>query len=677
MSTIAVFNFDKDIRGYGVREVTRNLSITSIRPESKSVLRGILSAAFALFLLCLLPQMAAAQTVNYYTPTNTAAQAITDNGCTAGNSVVRDFTVSGSYRVGDVNLGVLIGHTYRSDLRITLKSPQNTTVTVLTWAGNVQSGDNYNDLLDDEAATAITGHNATVTDPLTPVPNPPGVNYSHSFRPSNLLSAFDGQQANGTWTMTICDAVAGDTGTLQRADLVITSTPPFADLSLSKTVGSTGGSSATYNLTVTNSLNSDLSTSGITVRDILPSGVTFVSASGTGTYNNGTGIWTVGTLAPGQSASISLNVTVTATSGTVITNIAEITASSAFDVDSTVNNGVTTEDDYSSATFTAGGRLPGIAPVMTCPVGSTLFDWDGRSWAAGSLTNNYLLNNVGTFNIAVSTTGVLVSPSPTLNANLTGGIIPAEQSLFMNMNNTAQAQSTKVDITLPTAVNGLQFKMFDVDFGAASYADKMIVTGKFNGANVTPILTNGVSNYVVGNVAIGDAGAADTSADGNVTVTFTSPVDTVTVEYGNHTTAPADPTNQWASVHDITFCNAQATLSVTKISSIITDGISTTNPKFIPGATVQYCITVTNAGSGTTTAVSATDTLPTNVTFVAGSMRSGATCGAATTVEDDDNAGADETDPFGMSIAGTTMTGTAASLPPNGSLAMTLLTTVN
>ena len=71
------------------------------------------------------------------------------------------------------------------------------------------------------------------------------------------------------------------------------------------------------------------------------------------------------------------------------------------------------------------------------------------------------------------------------------------------------------------------------------------------------------------------------------------------------------------------------------------------------------------------------DTLPANVTFVSGSMRSGTTCAGAATVEDDNNTGADESDPFGISITGTTITGVAATLAAGTSFAMVFNVFVN
>jgi uncharacterized repeat protein (TIGR01451 family) len=64
---------------------------------------------------------------------------------------------------------------------------------------------------------------------------------------------------------------------------------------------------------------------------------------------------------------------------------------------------------------------------------------------------------------------------------------------------------------------------------------------------------------------------------------------------------------------------ASAALSVAKTSSVISDPFNnTTNPKAIPGAIVQYSITVTNTGASAATGVGINDPLPANTTFVQG-----------------------------------------------------------
>lgn len=60
-----------------------------------------------------------------------------------------------------------------------------------------------------------------------------------------------------------------------------------------------------------------------------------------------------------------------------------------------------------------------------------------------------------------------------------------------------------------------------------------------------------------------------------------------------------------------------ASLTALKRSKIISDPVNgASNPKFIPGATIEYCISIANAaGSATATNITATDVLPTQVTY--------------------------------------------------------------
>ena len=603
---------------------------------------------------------------------NTTTGSIVDNGNSCTGQLVRTFSVGTSYTVYDVDIGILLDHTFRRDLRLTLISPAGTSVQFMRNTGG--GADNLNVRFDDEASADISTH---TTNDSTGGTVPP---YASSFIPRSALSAFDGEDAQGSWTLQICDSANQDTGTFLRADLYITDPPPHADLSLSKTVSNAtpaNGASISYTLTVTNAGTSTLAATGVAVQDSLPLGVGFVSASGTGSYDSGTGVWTVGSLAIGASANLTINLTVTAKAGATVTNSAEVSASSATDPDSTPNNGSTTEDDDASVSFTVSGtRSAGTPPTLSCPVGTTLLDWDAQSWTSGSLTGSASVSNVGTIDVVVVSGGTFLSPLA-LTTNNTGGLVPAQLSLYQLLDHPNQSAVTTTTFTLPTAVPGLQFTVFDVDFASGQFADKLIVTGSFNGSPVTPILTNGVVNFVTGNVSIGDGGAASTVADGNVVITFASPVDTVVVSYGNHTTAPTNPGQQGISIHDMTLCNPVADIAVTKVASVLSDGISASNPFSVPGATIRYCILVTNNGSATATAVTMSDAVPGDVTYVPGSLASGTSCANANTAEDDDAAGGDESDPFGMSVSGSTVSGVATSLGPTSGFAMVFHATVD
>ena len=83
------------------------------------------------------------------------------------------------------------------------------------------------------------------------------------------------------------------------------------------------GDTIIYTLQVTNN-GPDPATNAV-VSDVLPSGVTYVSHSG-GTYDSGTGVWTVGNLAVGVSSTLRITTTVDpGTAGQTITNTAVIT----------------------------------------------------------------------------------------------------------------------------------------------------------------------------------------------------------------------------------------------------------------------------------------------------------------------------------------------------------------
>jgi hypothetical protein len=81
-----------------------------------------------------------------------------------------------------------------------------------------------NTVLDEQGTNSIQS--------ITAAGNP----YSATFIPSGSLSAFNGQNPNGTWTFNIADLAAQDTGTLRffsitiRTNLPATCTPPVSNV---------------------------------------------------------------------------------------------------------------------------------------------------------------------------------------------------------------------------------------------------------------------------------------------------------------------------------------------------------------------------------------------------------------------------------------------------------------
>ena len=581
--------------------------------ESRQTIVSRIAQALLALLALAFGQAASGQAITTYTNTTSAAINATTT-CTT--PLVRNFTVGTSFTVADVDLGVFATHSWRGDIRITLQAPDGTRVQLVDGNTQTISGDNFNVLLNDSGTQVVNTDSATGNHSTTAPPP-----FQNNFIPNSPLSAFVGKNSQGTWRMEICDQYPqSDNGTFTYAALYLTAAPAnYADLSLAMSVSPTNpaaGANVTYTLQVNNAASSPATATGVTVTDVLPAGTAFVSTNGS--YNSTTGVWTVGSLTPGQTKSLTITINVTAMASATVGNSAEITASSVPDIDSTPNNGVTTEDDYASASFTVqGARIAGIPPTLGCSAGSLLFDWDINAWATGSLNNSYALAGIGTINFAITSTGNWVNnatyggQSPTRSNAITGGLSPAQQALTEYLDFNFQSETATTTITLPTAVPGAQFTIFDIDYNANQFADKVVISGKFNGATVLPTLTNGTSNYVVGNTAIGDVGGNNTTAQGNVVVTFSQPVDTIIIVYGNATTAPADPGGQAMAIHDITFCRPVATLTVTKLSTVVSDPVNgTSNPKNIPGAVVEYCILMQNPGSGTATNLVGNDNIP-------------------------------------------------------------------
>ena len=116
--------------------------------------------------------------------------------------------------------------------------------------------------------------------------------------------------------------------------------------------GFTPGTSVTYTLTVTNEGPSPAT--GVIARDKLPSGVTFVSAEGDGTYDAASGKWDLSSEVIEKDATRTLRITVTidaSAAGSVVTNTATIEKQDQI--------GDKKPDNTSSADLTAGYTIAG------------------------------------------------------------------------------------------------------------------------------------------------------------------------------------------------------------------------------------------------------------------------------------------------------------------------------
>lgn len=111
----------------------------------------------------------------------------------------------------------------------------------------------------------------------------------------------------------------------------------------------------TYTITVTN--NGPATATGIEIANTLPSGLAFTSKTESqGNFNFWGGVWTVGTLNSGATATLDI-VLFTLNNSAAISNFAQVKAANENDSDSTPNNssGVATEDDEDSVTIVPAG----------------------------------------------------------------------------------------------------------------------------------------------------------------------------------------------------------------------------------------------------------------------------------------------------------------------------------
>jgi len=194
-----------------------------------------------------------------------ATVAIPDNVPAGINLVI---PVSGVGTISDVNFKVDgtasddpastlpgVNHSWVGDLVIKVTSPGATTVTIYDQPGVPAStfgcaSNNLAQVILDDDGGFPTVETQCATDG-TAFP-------SGSFSPSNAMTAFDGQNANGNWTINISDVAGGDTGSARAVSLIFggaCGTPTSTNTPTATFTGTpvaTSTSTATHTPTATN-----------------------------------------------------------------------------------------------------------------------------------------------------------------------------------------------------------------------------------------------------------------------------------------------------------------------------------------------------------------------------------------------------------------------------------------
>ena len=444
---------------------------------------------------------------------------------------------------------------------------------------------------------------------------------------------------------------------------------PQADLSIAKSDGKTSvvpGTNNTYTITVTN--NGPSSVTGATVSDVLPTGVTFVSATGGATYDAGTNTvhFTAGILAPGGATSFQLTVAVSASATGTLSNTATVSPPAGVTDPDGTNNSATDTDNLTPeadlSIFKSDGKdnvVAGTNTTYTITVTN-----NGPSTVTGATVRDVLPAGTtfvsapgGTYDVGTNTvtftTGTL-APGGTTNFQLTLAIDPGLTTPLVNTATVAPPAGVTDPVTGNNSSTDTDALTLQADLSITKTDGKSSAVPGTNTTYTITVTNNGPST-VTGAVVSDPLPAGTTFVlatngatydAGSNTVSFTtgtlapgafvsfdltlaiSPTATGSVSNTATVSPPSgvtDPTGGNNSATDTDTLTPQADLSITK-SDFVTRNVPKTNE--VPGTNVTYLITVTNNGPSTVTGATVSDPLPAGTTFV--SATGGATYDAGT-----------------------------------------------
>ncbi len=414
-----------------------------------------------------------------------------------------------------------------------------------------------------------------------------------------------------------------------------------ADVAVTKTVDNAApnvGENVTFTITATN--NGPNNATGVAITDALPNGLAFVSATPSqGTYVAGTGLWTVGALANGASASLQLTAKVL-TPGS-LTNTATKTAGDQFDPDTSNNAGSASLNAQPSADLQVGKTVsnatpnlgtnvtytitvanagpndatgvvvddqlpPGLVFVSATPSQGTHDDANGV-WTVGALANgtSASLAIVATVtlpgditNTASVATADQHDPNP---ANNSGGVTVNGQS--------ADIQVVKiVDDANPVRGDTITFTITTTNNGPSNATGVVVTDALPTGLGlVSATPSQGTYNTTTGVWTIGNLAATGVGA--TATLTIAASVDT---DAGFINTASLTSLDQ----PDPNPANNTSSVPVAPVASADLSIVKTGPATATAGQQVTYTLAVTNHGPSPAANASLDDPTPAGLTFV-------------------------------------------------------------
>lgn len=428
----------------------------------------------------------------------------------------------------------------------------------------------------------------------------------------------------------------------------------LADLGLAMTVSNAApneGELIIFTITIAN--GGPNSASGVVVSDLLPASLVFSSGTITqGSYSVGTGVWSVGTLANGATATLTLRVRpATGTGGTTIVNTATITAATQADhnvANNSASRSVTVEladlavalsvddatpDEGGTVVFTVTltnhgpGNASGVTVRNLLPAGlafagatASLGSYASGSgdWSVGSLANGAVATLALTGTVQALTGGSTIIDSVRVTAsdqadhtaaNDAAGVSLrvqlADLALALSVNDPTPNEGSAVTFTLtltnlgPDAASGIVVR--DLLPVGLTYTGSTASQGSYS---------SGSGLWTVGGLANGASATLALDA---------------TVSFGTGGNTIIDSARVVATDQaDHTAANNVATAGVGVTSADLGVAMAVDLPVANEGDLVTYTVTVTNDGPDPATGVAVTDALPAGLTFSGATPSQGA-----------------------------------------------------
>ena len=409
--------------------------------------------------------------------------------------------------------------------------------------------------------------------------------------------------------------------------------PQQADLKVTKSVLPTNpeiGGTVVFTVGLLNNGGPDTATN-VTLSDVLPVGLTYVSDTGAGAYNHNTGVWTVGSLA--KNASRTLQITATVSAGGTYTNTASVATVDQYDPDHTNNSAsatLTTRTADVGVTKTVDHPAPNVGDTIHYTLtatnhgptyGVTLLHFADPLPSGVAYVSD---NSGGTYNSAtgdwnVGSVGVNASATIIITARVTasGHIVNTVTFTSMLQTDTNSADNTaSAAIDVPLAADLAVTKTVDNSRPNVGSNATFTITATNNGPdNATGVtvtdpepagLTVGTATPSAGTWAPGTWTIGNLANGASATLKLICSVDTAGLITNTATIQGAQ--------YDPVGTNNSAGDSVDqRVNVVVGKTVSDATPNV--GDTITFTVTITNPGPNTANGILIHDALPTGLTL--------------------------------------------------------------